>query len=135
MSLIMTAAMCVAVNNYHEARSASFKEQLLVASTVYNRASAKNTNPCEEVFRPKQYSWTNNKYRFRKSFPTYTAMLKYYHIDDMTSFSTSINSASLAKDFRNTDVTHYYDNTIKTTKWASSMQLVSRTKNFNFYKG
>jgi spore germination cell wall hydrolase CwlJ-like protein len=57
--LLTTAAMCLALNIYHEARSESLTGQHAVAQVTFNRAGRDPNRICEEVFKPKQFSWAN----------------------------------------------------------------------------
>jgi N-acetylmuramoyl-L-alanine amidase len=57
--IIATAAMCLAINVYHEARSESVPGQYAVAQVTLKRAGGDRKKICREVFRPKQFSWTN----------------------------------------------------------------------------
>lgn len=56
--LIATAAMCLALNLYHEARGEPVMGRYAVALVTMNRAKQDDETVCREVFRPKQFSWT-----------------------------------------------------------------------------
>lgn len=57
--LLTTAALCLALNIYHEARSESLTGQHAVAQVTFNRADRDPNKVCGEVFKPKQFSWAN----------------------------------------------------------------------------
>jgi len=57
--IVSTAALCLAVNIYHEARGEMVPGQYAVALVTMNRADGKPSQVCTEVFRYKQFSWAN----------------------------------------------------------------------------
>jgi spore germination cell wall hydrolase CwlJ-like protein len=57
--LLTTAAMCLALNIYHESRGESMTGQHAVAQVTFNRAGRDPNKVCGEVFKPKQFSWAN----------------------------------------------------------------------------
>lgn len=57
--VMTTAALCLALNIYHEARSEPLLGQHAVAQVTMNRAGRDPKNVCKVVFEPKQFSWTN----------------------------------------------------------------------------
>jgi spore germination cell wall hydrolase CwlJ-like protein len=56
--IISTAALCLALNVYMEARGETIPGQYAVALVTLNRAKS-NKEVCREVFKPKQFSWAN----------------------------------------------------------------------------
>lgn len=58
--MIETAILCLALNIFHEGRNQSVQGQRAVAQVTMNRAGHDPARVCEEVFRPYQFSWTNN---------------------------------------------------------------------------
>lgn len=57
--LIETAVLCLALNIYFEARSEPIMGQYSVALVTMNRARWNDSKVCKEVFKPYQFSWTN----------------------------------------------------------------------------
>lgn len=57
--ILSTAALCVALNIYHEARSEPLLGQHAVAHVTMNRAGRDPDKACGVVFAPKQFSWAN----------------------------------------------------------------------------
>lgn len=57
--IVATAALCLAVNLYHEARGEPIMGQYAVALVTLNRAGGDKARVCQEVFKRKQFSWTN----------------------------------------------------------------------------
>lgn len=55
---LTTAALCLAANIYFEARGEPLKGQVAVAQVTMNRAGHDPDRVCDEVLKPKQFSWT-----------------------------------------------------------------------------
>lgn len=55
--IVTTAALCLALNIYHESRAEPIPGQYGVALVTLNRAGTKH-RVCAEVFKSKQFSWT-----------------------------------------------------------------------------
>lgn len=56
--IIATAAACLALNLYHEARGEPVMGRYAVALVTMNRAKQDHETVCREVFKHKQFSWT-----------------------------------------------------------------------------
>lgn len=56
--LLAKALLCLALNNYHEARGEPIQGQVAVAQVVLRRANYDERRVCREVYRHKQFSWT-----------------------------------------------------------------------------
>lgn len=52
---------CLVDNVYHEARGEPVRGQQLVAKVTINRANLAEETICQTVYKPKQFSWTNQK--------------------------------------------------------------------------
>ena len=57
--ILSTAALCMALNIYHESRGEPLAGQHAVAHVTYNRAGRDPNKVCKVVFEPKQFSWAN----------------------------------------------------------------------------
>ena len=57
--ILSTAALCMALNVYWEARSEPLTGQHAVAQVTFNRADRDPSKVCDEVFKSKQFSWAN----------------------------------------------------------------------------
>ena len=57
--ILTTAALCLALNIYHEARGEFIPGQYAVALVTMNRAGHDARNVCKVVTAKKQFSWTN----------------------------------------------------------------------------
>ena len=51
---------CIDLAVWHEARGEPQLGQYLVAKSIINRAKNNSSSPCEEVFKPNQYSFTTH---------------------------------------------------------------------------
>ena len=58
--VVNTALMCMALTVFHEARGEPIIGQYAVAMVTLNRADNDKSRVCKEVFKPKQFSWTNS---------------------------------------------------------------------------
>lgn len=56
---LSTAALCLALNVYHEARGEPLIGQKAVAYVTLRRAGFDEDRVCEVVFAPRQFSWAN----------------------------------------------------------------------------
>lgn len=57
--MLSTAALCLALNIYHEARNQTIEGMRAVAAVTYNRAKKNKDKICDVVFKPRQFSWAN----------------------------------------------------------------------------
>lgn len=115
---------------YHESRSASIDEQILVANVANNRAIAQNKNVCSVVFDKRQFNWSDN-FKQKSKFRNYQEMLSYYKIEDSASW---INAVSVAINTpQKTKAMYYHDNS-GSFRFKNKLVITKRTKNFTFYK-
>lgn len=120
----------MALMAYHESRSTSIDEQILVANVANNRAIAQNKNVCSVVFDKRQFNWSAN-FKQKNKFKNYQEMLSYYKIDDSQSW---VNAVSVAINTpQKTKAMYYHDNS-GSFGFKQKLTLVKRTKNFTFYK-
>lgn len=56
--ILTTAALCMAINIYHEARSETIPGQYAVALVTMNRAGGDPKKVCDVVLAKRQFSWT-----------------------------------------------------------------------------
>lgn len=66
--MIAEAALCLALNAYHEANLEPQEGQVAVMLVTKNRARINNTSICWEVFRDQQFTWTEDRAK-RASLP------------------------------------------------------------------
>lgn len=62
VGLITQAALCLALNVYHEARSENYDGQMAVAQVTLNRVASEKypDSICDVVWQPRQFSWTHD---------------------------------------------------------------------------
>lgn len=60
MMLLPTALLCLALNVFHESRGEPIMGQYAVAKVTLNRAQGNEDRVCDEVFKPRQFSWAND---------------------------------------------------------------------------
>lgn len=60
--LISTAALCLALNIYHESRGEPRAGQIAVGMVTLNRADWDESRVCDVVFERGQWSWTNGSF-------------------------------------------------------------------------
>jgi len=59
--ILSTAALCLALNVYHEARGEPTAGQYAIAHVTMNRANNDKRQVCKVVLQPRQFSWTAEK--------------------------------------------------------------------------
>jgi len=115
MGIVTSAAMCLALNIYNEARGESLAGQYAVAHVVMNRVAAPNwkNTVCAVVYQHAQFSWT----------------LKRFTVNDEDSLNLAIKVAVDVIDGNyTTELTcadHYYNPNVVNPNWATNMKLDS----------
>jgi len=65
--IIKSALLCLALNIYYEARDQPIQGQIAVGNVTMNRVKQeKESSVCKEVFKHKQFSWTNQSWKIPK---------------------------------------------------------------------
>lgn len=118
--MLSAALLCLSLNVYHEARGESVQGQLAVALVTLNRAKTLD-RVCKEVYRKKQFSWTNASHNL----PLHEK--KAWMLAKSIAFS-----AILKKDFTG-GATHYHSVKVK-PYWSTSGRKVGQWGNHIFYK-
>lgn len=65
--ILESAALCLALNVFYEARSEFIPGQYAVAAVTMNRAKGDQRKVCDVVFKPKQFSWANGVQRTKNA--------------------------------------------------------------------
>ena len=132
--MIASALICLALNVYSESRGEPTAGQYAVAMVTLNRANFKNENVCEEVFRPKQFSWTNSDVKRTRG----GWALGPRHIPkDKKAWAAAKNVAALAMEGRIDDFTDgstYFHEISAKPAWRKKMQRVVQVGHHVFYK-
>jgi len=134
----LTSVDCLTLNSFHEANTATLKEQQLVNDVVINRALLQNKAVCAIVFSKNQFSWTKN-YHLKTKFSSQDKMLSYYKTDKDSYIklnSVAVNSILAHSAIMYKPLTNYHDKSItKFPHMESPKKLVKviQTKHFVFY--
>ncbi len=131
--IVSTALICMAMNVYNESRFEPIQGQFAVAIVTFNRAKRDPENVCEEVFKPKQFSWANNNVTKTKT------GWKIHHPmqpHDLQAFVRCLRIANITlaggtKDLM-ANVTHFHSIHVKPV-WASKLVVDRRLGNHIFY--
>ena len=135
MDIITAATMCLALNVYHEARGEPLNGQIAVARVTMRRADHKAERVCPEVFRPKQFSWTNTlAYKVKGGYK----LKKEGHPKEMKAWATSwrVARAVLIDDLIPAvapKATHFHRIDIE-PYWAKTLVKVKVIGNHVFYR-
>jgi len=139
--IITEALLCLSLNIYHEARSEGYDGMAAVAIVTMNRAGGQEERICEEVFRPKQFSWANslttvspqqrikNAPRFAPKDKAAWAAAKVVAHQALTGQLSSHIRARVSK------ADHYYNPDKANPRWKDSMHRISRIGDHVFFKG
>jgi len=125
--MVSNAVFCMAVGLYFEARSESFRGQLLVANVINNRVTSKYypKDVCAVIQQPKQFSFLNGLGKIHKT-----------KIKNRKIFYKMIDTAKYFYEHKVhlTNACHYA--TIETNnKWTLEFDMVATTKGHAFYEG
>lgn len=122
MSLLMTAATCLALTVFHEARGEPKEGRELVAQVILNRSMVANEPVCKVVTSANQFEGiTNHGMR-----PPYRSKV----------WRRSLNEAKLAiLLYKPSGITHFHSTSIRKPAWAKRMRVARRVGNHIFYIG
>lgn len=127
--IIESAVLCLALNIFHEARGELIPGQYAVAQVTMNRAGGKQRNICREVYKPRAFSWTHQKVRFKH--PSKTNPHAWQTAQRIARIVIAGNvNVDLSR-----GATHYHATHVR-PDWSKSPQLVRtrRIGNHIFYK-
>lgn len=132
--LLTTAMLCLALNIYHESRGEPLAGQHAVAQVTMNRAGRDPNKVCDEVFKPKQFSWANpltsvkGKERARRAKGLVPKEDKAWDVARSIAFHTIKGHV---RDFT-AGATHYHTKAVKPI-WRKSLKLVAIIGQHKFY--
>jgi spore germination cell wall hydrolase CwlJ-like protein len=133
-AVLTTAALCMALNVYWEARSEPIEGQYAVAQVTFNRARHDPDIVCSVVFKRKQFSWANRLTEV--SGDERTRRAKRYVPADERAWKTAKEVAvdTLSGKSKNIvgDATFYHSHKVSPA-WAKHMQFVKTVGNHKFY--
>ncbi len=128
---MMTAAMCLALNMFFEARNEPLIGQQMVAEVTLNRlASPSYPNTiCEVVWQRKQFSWTHDGLPDNPAKMSYLDRVAWENINKAATIILSDPVSYLPY----TGATHYHADYVK-PYWIDSMTYVGKVGTHLFYK-
>jgi N-acetylmuramoyl-L-alanine amidase len=135
--MLETAALCLALNVFHEARNQSYLGQRAVAVVTLNRAEYRAENVCKVVFKRKQFSWANSLSKAQRANPESLIPKELTKPDsDAWEAAKTLSEKALRKPLRVPKKIHaskhYHANYVLPT-WALSMKLVAVIDDHHFY--
>jgi len=134
---VMTDSDCMGINTYKEASIATEKEQRLINHVVLNRVAILGGTACGQIFKPRQFSWTNGVVR-KDKFNSESEMLSYYKVDDKAfhKLQPIVADVLLQHSVTSFTPTMYHDKSIKNFGKGvnpKKVKILARTKNFVWY--
>lgn len=132
--ILSTAALCLALNVYHEARGEPPIGQKAVAYVTLRRANFDESKVCDVVFAPKQFSWANPLTQAGKD--ERARIASRFMPTDPDAWARAKRVALRAIDGRAIDFTggadHYYNPTKASPSWRRAMKLTATIGNHVF---
>lgn len=132
--ILATAALCLALNIYHEARGEPLTGQHAVAQVTMNRAGRDPGKVCEVVVKPKQFSWTSGLVKGKKDAPA--RLTKRGEPKDKKAWFMAKQVAQVTlegwvRDFTG-GATFYHARAVH-PRWSNDLRLVSVIGQHRFY--
>jgi spore germination cell wall hydrolase CwlJ-like protein len=129
--VITTAAMCLALNMFFEARNEPLEGQLLVAEVTLNRVTSKHypNNVCDVVWQRKQFSWTHDGKHDDPTRMNYLDRVSWDHIQK-AAIEVLKNSEKVLPGSK---ATHYHADYVK-PYWVKDMKYIGKVGSHLFYK-
>jgi len=126
----MTAAMCLALNMFFEARNESLSGQLMVAEVTLNRVASDRypDTVCEVVWQRKQFSWTHDGLHDDPTRMSYLDKLAWEDIEKSATYILENPEALI-----NSGATHYHADYVQ-PYWTSEMEYLGKVGTHLFYK-
>lgn len=125
------ALSCLALNIYHEGSREPDEGKYAIAFVTMNRVNQRGTDVCEEVFRPKQFSWANKALENGKLKKEYLPHGKRWRESRMIAKNVL---EGIVGDFT-LGANHYHARYIKKPYWASKMIYKGTWGVHHFYEG
>lgn len=126
--ILSTAALCLALNVYHEARDQPLIGQKAVAYVTLRRADFKSDRICSVVFAPRQFSWTNSLTESRGQ--ERARLAEKFMPSETQAWATAKQVALRALDGRAIDFTggadHYYNPAKAQPYWRKAMRPTAK---------
>jgi len=129
--MLTTAAMCLALNMFFEARNEPLEGQLLVAEVTLNRVASKHypDNVCDVVWQRKQFSWTHDGKHDDPTRMNYLDRVSWDHIQK-AAVEVLKNPEEVLP---GSQATHYHADYVK-PYWVKEMEYIGKVGSHLFYK-
>lgn len=126
----MTAAMCLALNIFFEARSEPLEGQLMVAEVTINRVNSDRfpDTICEVVWQDKQFSWTHDGIHDNPNRMSYLDQLAWKKIKELA--EEILRHPEILP---NTGATYYHAYYVN-PYWSEDFNLLGRVGSHLFYE-
>lgn len=121
--MILEAALCLALNVYHEARGEPIEGRIAVALATRNRVLEEGHGYCRVVFKHKQYSWTLDPKKLER-LPRGPEWLESKRVAEYVLHGGT--------DF--TKGATYFHATTVAPRWASALEMTGKWGNHIFYR-
>jgi len=133
--ILSSAAMCLALNMFFEARGEPIGGQLMVAEVTYNRVASKNfpNNICDVVWQEKQFSWTHDGLSDNPLKMSYTDRQMWDHLK-LLAYALENDESNRAVLLPNTGATYYHSTSIKGGWFKRNLTELGRVGDHIFYK-
>lgn len=130
---LTSAFLCMALNVYFESRGEPELGMKLVAQTTLNRAKHNESEVCNAVLAPRQFSWTSVKLDGKRLNPQHQPTdLSKWSASQQISERALIGALHLDQKWRG--VTHFHNLQVKPV-WTThkDMKYLGRVGNHHFY--
>jgi N-acetylmuramoyl-L-alanine amidase len=134
--ILETAALCLALNVFHESRSEPLTGQYAVASVTFNRAERDQERVCDVVFASKQFSWTRGVRLTKRGWEIPARLINLTNAEP-EAWARAWKVARLTLNGRATDNTRgaefYHANYVQPA-WRLKMKWVKTVGTHHFYR-
>jgi spore germination cell wall hydrolase CwlJ-like protein len=133
--LLETALLCLSLNIYFEARGEPIPGQYAVAQVTMNRAKQSHTDVCNQVLKPKQFSWTTEKVEYVNG---RARLKKDFHPNEQYAFQVAkiiaviVLTGKIAGDL--SEGAEFYHAEVVKPPWRSSFVKVKQIGKHIFYR-
>lgn len=130
--LLTSAALCLAINVFHEARGEPIMGQYAVAQVTIERAATHPKGICGAVLEKKQFSWTNKGVTYKRGVPW---LSKGFEPKGKAWVQSLIVAGRVMSGFAPKPVkgaSHYHANYVS-PDWAKKMKHIATIGSHRFY--
>lgn len=128
--ILEAAALCLALNIYHEARGEAPIGQVMVGVVTLNRADWKPENVCNEVYAPRQFSWTMQPALYRVDEPRAWGIASSIAAELIQASPVTVEAQFGVLGLAD----HYHADYVSPPAWAHDMERVGQIGRHIFYR-